>query len=162
MHKTSFWAFIFNFNCLHHHYYLQYLRLLEHGPNNFVRGRKKSTKSNLSLKGKAEKNLSNDIYSWREFLKVVSHTSDNLSERLQQEFSENEDLLLQDAEIPVENTHQLICTSCNLNIQERFVIAPCGDSNVCGQCIDTIRESNLPICPTCGQRFENVIRIRQM
>ena len=79
-----------------------------------------------------------------------------------EDFSENEDLLLQDAEILVENAHQLICTNCNLNIQEKFVIGPCGDLNVCGQCIYTIRQSNLPICPTCGQRIENVIRVREM
>ena len=106
--------------------------------------------------------MANGVYSWREFLKVVSHTSDTLSERLQQEFSENGELLLQDTENHVENIHELICTSCNLNIHERFVIAPCGDSNVCGQCIETVRQSNIPNCPTCGERIENVIRVRQI
>ena len=35
------------------------------------------------------------------------------------EASENEELLLQDAKIHVENNHQLICASCDLNILEK-------------------------------------------
>ena len=162
VHKPSFWAFIFNFNRLLHHYYLKYLRFLEHGSDNFVRGRKKVTKNNLVLRRKAEQKLSEGVYTWREFLGAVSHTSDTLSDRLQQEFHENRDLVLQDLEINTEANDQIICSNCNLNILEKFMIGPCGDYNVCGQCIETVRQSNEPNCPTCGHRIENVIRFRQL
>ena len=96
-----------------------------------MRGRKNKYKNNLALRRKAEQKMPNGMYTWCEFLGAVSHTSDNLSDRLQQEFHEYSDLLLQDLEIHNENIHELICSYCNLSIQERFVIGPCGDSNVC-------------------------------
>ena len=48
-------------------------------------------------------------------------------------------------------------------LQERFVIGPFGDSNVCGQYIESVmKQSNILNCPTCGKRIENVIRVHQM
>ena len=96
------------------------------------------------------------------FWKAISHTSETLSERFQQEFSENGDFLLQYLEIYLENTHQLICSGCNLDIQEKLWLAHGGDSNVCGQCIENVIQSNLSLCPTCGHKIENVIRVHQM
>ena len=126
-----------------------------------MRGRKKSTISNLSRRRNAEENLINGVYSWRKFLGVVSYTSDSLTERLQQEFSENEELFFQDVETNVENSNQLICSNCNLDIQERYMIGPCGHYNVCFQCIQTIQQSNEPKCPTCRNRILSVIRFQE-
>ena len=163
VHSPSFWNFIFNFNRILHFYYQQYLRLLEKGSDNFVRGRKQKTKRNLILRRKAEQDLSNGVYNWRGFLGVVSHTTDSLAHRLQQEFRENGDELLDDHEIHLETSDQdqIICPLCHLNIHQRIMIAPCGDFNICGACIQTIWQSNEPNCPTCGSRIENVIRFRQ-
>ena len=117
------------------HYYLNYLRLLDKGPNNFVRGRKKSTIDNLALWRIAEQKLSNGEYTWKKLLEVFSHTTKKLSERLEEQFNENRELLLQDVEIEQENYDQFVCGVCNLQIWERFMITPCGDTNVCNQYI---------------------------
>ena len=43
------------------------------------------------------------------------------------------------------------------------MIGPFGDSNVCGQYIESVmKQSNILNCPTCGKRIENVIRVHQM
>ena len=161
IHSPSFWHFIYNHNRIQHFYYQQYERLLEWGPDGFVRGPKKSTQNNKSLKRLAEEKLANNVYTWQEFLSALSYISDSLVKRLQQEFKENGDQVLNDDNIYVEPiTHdEFICSSCNLNFQQRFMLS-CGHSNICGQCIERIQHSNQQNCPTCGIRIENVIQFQ--
>ena len=61
VHKPIFGAFIFNFICFLHHFYLSYLSLLQHGLDNFSRGRMKSTKRSLIIEKKAEENLAKGV-----------------------------------------------------------------------------------------------------
>ena len=97
------------------------------------------------------------------YLSMAYVENDILILILQQECSENGDTLLHDTKTHVGDTHEFVCTRCNLNIQERFVIGPFGDSNVCGQYIESVmKQSNILNCPTCGKRIENVIRVHQM
>ena len=64
-------------------------------------------------------------------------------------------------EIEPENNDQFVCGVCNLQIWERFMITPCGDTNVCNQCITFARQSDEPKCPTCGETFNEAFRFRQ-
>ena len=135
--------------------------MLDVGSDNFVRGRKESTKRNLSVRRAAESKLSDGVYTWREFLGAVSYTTDSLSQRLQKEFRDNGDQLIDDHEIYLETNgnDQINCTRCHLNIQQRMVISSCGHSNICGECINQICQSSAPNCPNCLRKIESVIEL---
>ena len=81
VHKPTFWAFIFNFDSLIHQNYINWLRLLQNDPDNFVRCKENSTKNNSALGRKAGQELSNG----GPIQCVVSQTSDLLSGRLNEE-----------------------------------------------------------------------------
>ena len=69
------------------------------GPEKITRGQKKVTKRNLTIRRNAEKRLmypkkEEERITWRQFLGIVSHTTDSLTEDLSKNFHDNKDQLL--------------------------------------------------------------------
>lgn len=115
----------------------------------------------------AEKKLkSGEIKDWFEFLKVVSHTNITLASDLEQQYKENGNDVYEgdDLDYDVTDRGENTCVKCDLRIYEKNMLHPCGDTNVCQDCIDDIRASSqTPCCPNrdCGKEIENVLPFRK-
>ena len=155
IHHSSFWTFIFHYNRILTHKYMEYKRLLQHGEGNVVRGRKKKTTENISKRRNAEVQLLQDG-DWLAFLGRVSHTNDRLIDDLNQQFHNNGDQV-DDPRIEVEieaNVYD-VCVRCSLPIEIKWTMFPCGDTNVCARCISTLQSNPPAICPNadCGMEI---------
>ena len=151
-HQPTFWMFLDNFNKIQEHYWLQYQRMDWAGAEKITRV-KKNSKQNKTLRGKAEDRLMSENkeekINWREFLGIVSFTTNSLVDKLEEVFKDNNDQLLDDHEIfyDVNDTGAGACIKCHLHIYEHEVVAlSCGHRNVCHTCADELKKNHGP-CP---------------
>jgi hypothetical protein len=89
-----------------------------------------------------------------EFLGIVSHTNDTLVDKLQDDFRENKDRIIDDDEIDFDpkDYGKGCCLKCHLKIYEKVVLS-CGHSSTCKYCAEKLLKSDQPICPnlTCRE-----------
>jgi len=92
--------------------------------------------------------------SWIEFLEIVSHTNDTLVDKLQDDFRENKEQIIDDDEIDFDPKDNGVgcCLKCHLKIYEKVVLS-CGHSSTCKYCAEKLLKSDQPICPnlTCRE-----------
>ena len=124
--------------------------------------RKPKTLKNLEIRKTAEKKLKEGL-DWMEFLKIVSHTNDSLTNQLNQQYTENGEEVYDghDLDFDINDKGQDTCIKCDLKIYEKHMLIPCNDTNVCLVCIKDIQETFLqPQCPNqdCGQVFTQVLK----
>jgi hypothetical protein len=124
--------------------------------------RKPKTLKNLEIRKTAEKKLKEGL-DWMEFLKIVSHTNDSITNELQQQYTENGNEVYDgnDLDFDINDRGQNTCIKCDLRIYEKHMLYPCNDTNVCLVCITDIQESfPEPKCPNqdCGQVFTKVLK----
>lgn len=125
--------------------------------------RKPKTLKNLEIRKTAEKKLKEGL-NWMEFLKIVSHTNESLTNELQQQYSENGEEVYDghDLDFDINDRGQNTCIKCDLKIYEKYMLVPCNDTNVCLVCITDIQESfpHQPECPNtdCGTVFTDVLK----
>ena len=98
-----------------------------------------------------------------EFLKIVSHTNDSITNELQQQYTENGNEVYDgnDLDFDINDRGQNTCIKCDLRIYEKHMLYPCNDTNVCLVCITDIQETfSQPQCPNqdCGQVFTKVLK----
>ena len=129
----------------------EYNKVIIHKKNT-VRGRKVHTARNLQKRRDAELELTREKnpITWLQFLKKVSHTNDSLLTELTDQFRGNGDRV-DDPRIVLDPTDDIrqTCVRCQLNIDQRFVL-DCGDVNVCGPCIQHLKNNQPSICPNEG------------
>ena len=124
--------------------------------------RKPKTLKNLEIRKTAEKKLKEGL-DWMEFLKIVSHTNDSLTNQLNQQYTENGDEVYDghDLDFDINDKGQNTCIKCDLKIYEKYMLYPCNDTNVCLVCIKDIQKIfPQPQCPNqdCGQVFTEVLK----
>ena len=102
-----------------------------------------------------------------EFLKIVSDTNDSLTNELQQQYTENGEQVYDghDLDFDINDRGQNTCIKCDLRIyeNEKHMLYPCNDTNVCLVCITDLQESHpQPNCPNqdCGQVFTKVLKLK--
>jgi hypothetical protein len=143
----------------------QFRRLRREGSENFVRGRKEKTIQNIEMRRKTETKLEEKKLDWLEFLKIVSHTNVPLTQDLEQQYKENGNEVYdgEDLDFDENDDGEGTCIKCQLKIYEKNMFQPCGDTNVCQECIDDIMESNNPKCPNkdCSKTIEKVLPFRK-
>ena len=119
---------------------------------NTVRGRKAETARNLQRRRDAEIELTREKnpITWQQFLHKVSHTNDSLLTELNDQFHGNADRV-DDPRIELDPNDDIrqTCVRCQLDIDQRFVL-DCGDVNVCGPCIQHLKNNQPSICPNDG------------
>ena len=125
---------------------------------------KPKTLKNLEIRKTAEKKLKEGM-DWMEFLKIVSDTNDSLTKELQQQYTENGEQVYDghDLDFDINDRGQNTCIKCDLRIyeNEKHMLYPCNDTNVCLVCITDIQETfPQPQCPNqdCGQVFTEVLK----
>ena len=169
-HNPAFWVFVINLNKVLDHYHLQYLRMLNPkiGPEKITRGQKEVTKRNLTIRRNAEKRLmypkkEEERITWRQFLGIVSHTTDSLTEDLSEKFHDNGDQLLDDHQIFYDPNDVGVgsCTNCKLHIYKTVGIIPCGHKHLCSHCVDDLIK-NAKNCPNsaCGKKVEGKLELQ--
>ena len=101
---------------------------------------------------------------WIEFLKLVSYTTDSLSQELEQQYLENSNKVYEgeDLDYDVNDKGQDCCVNCDLKIYERNMLQPCGDTNLCLFCIEDI-QIDISRCPNhdCGKVVTQVLPFRK-
>jgi hypothetical protein len=170
VHHPNCWNFVYHLNDILEDKALDFRRMGIHGPDDFVRERRKKIQRNLDHRRQAEQRLAQNEISPDQFLSLVSHTFDGQIARMQQAFRANPNLLVDDPEVPdvgldvaadvvaVPVVNALAaCTIC-LEARERDVaMLPCGHTNSCSSCIARIIETarnarpapRTAVCPFC-------------
>ena len=163
-HRPNFWIFMLNFNRVLDLYLDQYHRTFEFGPEKLTR-KKKVTEKNKTRRETAEDLLESKDpkkkITWQQFLGIVSYTQNSLAERLQKQFRSNNDELLDDHEIyfdPNDNGEEA-CIKCHLHLFDKVAIT-CGHTDVCKSCVDDLKNSEEPNCPTCGDEITSTISLK--
>ena len=137
------------------------------GPEKITRGQKKVTKRNLTIRRNAEKRLmypkkEEERITWRQFLGIVSHTTDSLTEDLSKNFHDNKDQLLDEHQIFFDPNDVGVgsCTNCKLHIYKTVGLIPCGHNHLCLHCVDDLIK-NAKNCPDseCGRKVTGKLEL---
>ena len=101
---------------------------------------------------------------WRQFLGIVSHTTDSLTEDLSKKFHDNGDQLLDDHQIFYDPNDFGVgsCTNCKLHIYKNVGIIPCGHNHLCSHCVDDLIKNaeNCPHSSGCGKKVEGKLELQ--
>ena len=161
-HSPSFWIFVHNINRVFDFYYQQWQRMIEFGPDKLTR------KKPITIKNKTHRSNAEDLLmhkdpkkriNWRQFLGLVSYTTNSLVERLQKEFTDQNGKLIDDHEIfyDANDNGENCCIKCQLRIYEKIAL-DCGHQNVCQVCVNNLRKDfDHPACPNIDSG-EEIIR----
>ena len=131
-----------------------------------MRGRKEKTIQNIEMRRKAETKLEEGL-DWLEFLKIVSYTNVPLTQDLEQQYTENGNEVYEgeDLDFDENDDGEGTCINCQLKIYEKNMLQPCGDTNLCQDCIDDIMKSfpENPKCPNndCSMTIQKVLPFRK-
>ena len=152
----------------------QFRRLKREGTDGFTRGQKDNTRRAIKLRREAEIKLEEGKYDWMEFLKVVSYTNDPITNDLEQQFVENGNQVYEgeDLDFDPNDNGENTCMNCDLKIFEKYMLYPCGDDNICFDCIEDIKaqaqvqgspQGVLGTCPNedCKKEFREVLQKKQ-
>ena len=118
------------------------------------------------MRRKAETKLEEGL-DWLEFLKIVSYTNVPLTQDLEQQYTENGNEVYEgeDLDFDENDDGEGTCIKCQLKIYEKNMLQPCGDTNLCQDCIDDIMKSfpENPKCPNndCSMTIQKVLPFRK-